>query len=100
VVFADTLAHVPAADRATTRLGQIAIPVPSAYLIQQDATADSLVSRPPLRGELVAMAVADDVVTGLITTEELRLALLRATLVASTPHADAPIADTPSLAGR
>jgi len=80
VVFAGALARVPDADRATTRLGQIATPVPSAYLADPGSPASSLLSRPPLRGQLLAVVVEDRRVTGLVTTEELRLALLRARL--------------------
>jgi len=85
VVFAGTLARVPDADRATTRLGQIATPVPPAYLADPGSPASSLLSRPPLRGQLLAVVVEDRRVTGLVTTEELRLALLRAGLRTSSP---------------
>ncbi len=85
VVFAGALARVPDADRATTRLGQIATPVPSAYLADPGSPASSLLSRPPLRGQLLAVVVEDRRVTGLVTTEELRLALLRAGLRTSSP---------------
>jgi len=85
VVFAGALARVPDADRATTRLGQIATPVPSAYLADPGSPASSLLSRPPLRGQLLAVVVEDRRVTGLLTTEELRLALLRAGLRTSSP---------------
>jgi len=85
VVFAGALARVPDADRATTRLGQIATPVPPAYLADPGSPASSLLSRPPLRGQLLAVVVEDRRVTGLVTTEELRLALLRAGLRTSSP---------------
>jgi peptidase M50-like protein len=85
VVFAEALARVPDADRATTRLGQIAAPVPSAYLADPGSPASSLLSRPPLRGQLLAVVVEDRRVTGLVTTEELRLALLHARLRSSQP---------------
>ena len=85
VVFAGTLARVPDADRATTQLGQVATPVPSAYIADVGAPADSLLGRPPLGGQLLAVVVEDRRVTGLVTTEELRLALLRARLRTSQP---------------
>jgi len=85
VVFAGALARVPDADRATTRLGQVATPVPPAYIADPGSPASSLLSRPPLRGQLLAVVVEDRRVTGLVTTEELRLALLRARLRTSQP---------------
>ena len=85
VIFARDLARVPDADRATTRLGQIAAPVSPAYLAGPGSPAGSLLSRPPLRGQLLAVVVEDRRVTGLVTTEELRLALLRARLRTSQP---------------
>jgi len=85
VVFAEALARVPPADRATTRLGQVATPVPLAYLAGPDATADSLTGRPPLRGQLLGVVVEDRQVTGIVTTDELRLAMLRARLQAGQP---------------
>ena len=42
-------------------------------------------ARSPLRGQLLAVVVEDRRVTGLVTTEELRLALLRARLRTSQP---------------
>ena len=51
--------------RQSIRLGRIAgIPI-------------GLLGRPPLRGQLLAVVVEDRRVTGLVTTDELRLALLR-----------------------
>jgi Zn-dependent protease/CBS domain-containing protein len=85
VVFTDTLARVPPASRSATRLGQIAIPVPSAYLADPDAPADSLVKRPPLRGQLLAVVLLEGRLTGLVTAEELRLAMTRAGLASGTP---------------
>jgi Zn-dependent protease len=90
VVFADTLACVPPDDRATTRLGEIAVPVPSSYLASPDTDAGSLVKQQPLRGELLAAVLENQLVTGLVTVDELRRAMLRSQLVTSTP----------SLAGR
>ena len=90
VVFADTLAHVPPDDRATTRLGEIAVPVPASYLAGPDTDAGSLVKQQPLRGELLAAVLENQLVTGLVTVDELRRAMLRSQLVTSTP----------SLAGR
>ena len=85
VVYAEALARVPDADRGTTRLGQIAAPVPPAYLADPGSPASSLLSRPPLRGQLLAVVVEDRRVTGLVTTEELRLALRHARLRTSQP---------------
>ena len=85
VVFAGALARVPDADRATTRLGQIATPVPPPYLADPGSPASSLLGRLPLHGQLLAVVVEDRRVTGLVTTEELRLALLRAGLRTSSP---------------
>ena len=50
VIFTGDLARVPDADRATTRLGQIATSVPSAYLADPGSPASSLLGRLPLRG--------------------------------------------------
>jgi Zn-dependent protease len=85
VVFAETLARVPAADRAAKRLGQVATPVPPAYITDPDAPATSLTARPPLHGQLLAVVVEDRRVTGLVTADEFRLAMLRARLHASEP---------------
>ena len=82
------MARVPHADRATTRLGQIAAPVPSAYLADPGSPASSLLSRPPLRGQLLAVVVEDRRVSGLVTTKELGLALLRARLRTSQSVGD------------
>jgi Zn-dependent protease len=90
VVFTDTLARVPPASRTTTRLGQIAVPVPPAYRADPDAQAGSLVNRPPLHGELLAAVLSEGRLTGLVSAEELRLAQLRAPLAIGSP----------SLAGR
>jgi hypothetical protein len=59
--------------------------VPSAYLADPGSPASSLLGRSPLRGQLLAMVVEDRRVTGLVTTEELRLALLHARLRTSQP---------------
>ena len=85
VVFAGALARVPDTGRAVTRLGQVATPVPSAYIADPGSPASSLLGRRPLRGQLLAVVVEDRRVTGLVTTEELRLALLRARLRTSSP---------------
>jgi Zn-dependent protease len=95
VVFADTLAEVPPDDRATTRLREIAVPVPAAYIADPGTDADSLMKQPPMRGELLAAVMDDHLVTGLVTVDELRLAMVRAQLVASTPA----VASAPVLAG-
>ncbi|MGD0375076.1 MAG: site-2 protease family protein [Streptosporangiaceae bacterium] len=84
VVFANTLAHVPPDDRATTRLGDIAVPVPAAYLAGPDTDANSLIKQPPLRGELLAAVLENRLITGLVTVDELRRAMLRSQLVTST----------------
>jgi Zn-dependent protease len=89
IVVAETLASVPPADRATTRLGQVATPVPPAYVTRPDAAADSLLGRPPLRGQLLAVVIEDHHVTGLVTTDELRLVMLRARLHVGQPAATA-----------
>jgi hypothetical protein len=78
VVFAEALARVPPTSRTTTRLGQICTPLPPAYICRPDAMASSLLDRPPLRGQVLAVVVDDGQVTGLVTTAELRLAMLRA----------------------
>jgi len=85
VVFAEALARVPPAARATTRLSQAATPLPPDYLADPDAPAESLMGRPPLHGQLLAVVIDDQQVTGLVTTDELRLAMLRARLATSQP---------------
>ena len=84
-VFAEDLARVKPADRPTTPLGKVATPVPPAYLTQPDADASSLLGRPPLRGQLLAVVIDDHRVTGLVTIDELRLAMLRARLHVGQP---------------
>ena len=49
------------------------------------AAAGLLLGRPPLGGQLLAVVVGDHQVTGLVTTDELRLVVLRA-----RPHATQP----------
>jgi CBS domain-containing protein len=78
VVFAEALARVPPASRATTRLGQVLTPLSPAYICRPDALASSLLGRAPLRGQVLAVVVDDGQVIGLVTTAELRLAMLRA----------------------
>ena len=85
VVFTEALARVPAADRETVRLSQVATPVPPAYLANPNAAAGSLMGRQPLRGQVLAVVVEDRRVTGIVTIDELRRTLLRARLQASQP---------------
>jgi hypothetical protein len=59
--------------------------VPPAFACDPDAMASSLIGRPPLRGQLLAVVVEDRQVAGLVTTDELRLAILHARLRASRP---------------
>jgi len=79
-VSTEALARIPPAARASTRLGQVATPVPPAYVADPGAAASSLLGRPPLRGQVLAIVIEDRQVVGMVTTDELRLVMLHARL--------------------
>ncbi|HVB42831.1 MAG TPA: site-2 protease family protein [Streptosporangiaceae bacterium] len=91
VVFAEGLVRVPPADRPTIRLSQVATPVPPDYVAAPDAAADSVLARSPLRGQLLAVVVQDRQIVGIVTTDELRQAMLRAQLHAGRPAGNAQL---------
>jgi CBS domain-containing protein len=77
LVFPDTLARVPPADRTEAILAQIAIAVPPAYLAAPDDPAGPLLLRPALHGQVAAVVLDHGRVTGLVTTDDLRAAVRR-----------------------
>jgi len=77
VVTLMKLAEVPESRRHAVRLSELAVPVPAEYLAAPSDPAQMLLSRDPIAGEVLAVAQADGVVTGLVTTETLRRVLQR-----------------------
>ncbi len=70
VVTLDRLSRTPAA-RAGDRVDSVALPLPPDYRLSPDAPASSLLSRPPIGGALVAVAVEDGRVAGMVTVDDL-----------------------------
>jgi CBS domain-containing protein len=89
VVNLDTLVRVPLHARPTTRLDQIALPVPPIYLTGPDDPVAPLLDRPPIAGELAALVLTDRRIVGLVTTGDLaravRLSRLRETAAMLLP---------------
>jgi CBS domain-containing protein len=75
VVLASQLARISAGDRDRLRLDQVALPVPASHRAEPDDPAGPLLSRNPLRGEVVAVVIADGQVVGLVTASDLQHAL-------------------------
>jgi Zn-dependent protease len=85
------LAQVPADRRASTTLGQVMISVPPGYVARPDDPAAPLLSRPPLAGDLAAIVVRDDRITGIVTLTRLRQIIRREALrPRGTPGPPAP----------
>jgi Zn-dependent protease len=77
LVFPDTLARVPPADRTEATLGRVAVAVPPAYLAAPDDPAGPLLLRAALHGLVAAVVLDHGRVTGLVTTDDLRAAVRR-----------------------
>lgn len=75
VILASQLAGLPAGDRATLRLDQLALPVPPEYRAAPDDPASALLGRRPIGGEVLAVVLADGKVTGLVTVADLQQAV-------------------------
>lgn len=82
VVLASQLARIAVRDRPVRRLEQIAMPVPPGYRAAPGDPAGPLAARSPLGGQVAAVVVADDRVTGMVTVSDLERALRRRRLIA------------------
>ena len=74
LVLTERLAAIPLDDRPLLRLDQAATAVPAEYLAAPDDPAGPLLTRRPLAGQLVAVVLAGDQVTGIVTEDGLRQA--------------------------
>lgn len=77
IVLTSQLARIPARERAGLRLDQVALSVPPPYRASPDDPASALAGRAPLGGEVAAVVVDHQRVTGLVTVGDLRQALRR-----------------------
>jgi CBS-domain-containing membrane protein len=80
IVVSDRLARIRPADRATTRVDQVAVAVPPEYLAAPGDAADALLTRPPLAGQVAAVVLEQGRVVGLVTTADLSQAMQRGRL--------------------
>jgi Zn-dependent protease len=80
VVLTEAIARMRPADRAALRVDQVAIGVPAEYLAAPGDPAGSLLTRPPLRGEVSAVVFDDGRLVGMVTAADLGHALRRARL--------------------
>lgn len=72
IVTADQLARIPPGRRAETRLDRSATPVPPEYLAEPGDPAGPLAAHRPLGGEIAAIVLAHDRVTGLVRAADLQ----------------------------
>jgi Zn-dependent protease/CBS domain-containing protein len=72
LVTAGQLARIPPGQRAQTRLDRIAAPVPPEYLAAPGDPAGPLLARRPLGGEIAAIVLTDDLVTGVVQAADLQ----------------------------
>lgn len=86
VVVAGLLARVPPGQRAGTRLDRVALPVPPPYLAAPEDPARTVLSRPPLSGQVLAIVLDGDQITGIVTAGDLRQ-VVRRRLAALSPGA-------------
>jgi Zn-dependent protease len=84
------LSRVPAADRHGTELRQVMVPVPPAYLAGPDDPAGPLATRPPLAGEVAAVATCEGGVVGIVTVADLRRVTRGPELPAPSPPSTRP----------
>jgi Zn-dependent protease len=77
IVLASQLDRIAPRERGRLRLEQVALAVPPFYRAAPGDPAASLVSRTPLGGEVVAVVLDDDRVTGLVMVSDLQQALRR-----------------------
>jgi Zn-dependent protease len=80
VVGLGRLSRLGSATGRLARLQDVAVPVPPSYVVRPDDAAASLVTRPPLDRELVAVVAIDGRIVGLVTIENLRQVIRRAQL--------------------
>lgn len=84
IVLTRRLARVPARERAGTRVEQVALSVPASYRVSPDDPAGALAGRAPLGGEVAAVVVDHERVTGLVTVSDLQQAQRRRQLTAAS----------------
>jgi Zn-dependent protease/CBS domain-containing protein len=72
IVTAGQLARIPPGQRTEIRLDRIATPVSPEYLAAPGDPAGPLAGRRPLGGEIAAIVLADDRVTGLVRPADLQ----------------------------
>jgi len=77
LVFSDLLVRVPPDDRQMLTVGQITAAVPAEYLAAPEDPAESLLTRPPLRGLVAAIVLEHSQLLGLVTTADLRETIRR-----------------------
>jgi Zn-dependent protease len=80
IVGLGRLSRLPPDTGRLSRLQDVAIPVPPAYVARPDDPARSLITQPPLDRELAAVVVTEGRIIGLVTTENLSRAIQRARL--------------------
>ncbi len=88
IVVTSRLARIPARERAGMRVEQVALPVPPVYRASPDDPAGALAGRVPLGGEVAAVVVDHERVTGLVTVSDLQQALRRRRLTAAGPRGE------------
>lgn len=75
IVTVTRLSRIPARSREEMHLRQLALRVPEEYLAHAEDPAAPLLSRDPLGGEVVAIVVDNEQITGLVTAESMRQAI-------------------------
>lgn len=79
-VSLDWMAALPARARATTRVADLARPIPRSGLVGPDEEAAVLLTKPTLPGRVVAVVTDEGRVVGLVTGEDVNRALRQAML--------------------
>jgi Zn-dependent protease len=77
IVLTSQVTRIPSHERAGLRLDQVALPVPPAYRAAPDDPAAPLASHTPLGGEVAAVVLAGDHVTGIVTSSDIEQARRR-----------------------
>lgn len=79
-VSLDAMAALPASARATTRVSELARPVPPQNVVAPDEEASVLLTKRPLPGQVVAVVADEGRVVGLVTGADLNRILRQAAL--------------------
>jgi len=77
VVVMAGLARIRPRERSLRRVEQVALAVPGAYRVAPEDPAAGLAARVPLGGEVAAIVLDEGRIVGMVTTADLRQALLR-----------------------